>query len=254
MRDVAHVHLRREVAQDRALERLVAGERAAGERPCSRIRLTGPLPEENGERSVAHLEHGGEGDVRGGERWGARLSHEVIDSEAKTIMSEPGDIARDTELALVVVGGGVAGLFAALCAATEGDVSSSPRAAARLDELLAQGGVAAAVGVDDSPALHAEDTLRAGRGLCRPSAVSRADEEAPARIRDLVELGVEFDEGLGLEGGHSRRRVVHARRSGDGGPDRAEARRARARAPAHQVSEGERMRRSGATTSAASGS
>jgi L-aspartate oxidase len=52
--------------------------------------------------------------------------------------------------------------------------------------------------------------MRAGRGLCRPSAVAALTEEAPARIRDLEELGVEFDEGLGLEGGHARRRVAHA--------------------------------------------
>ncbi len=126
-------------------------------------------------------------------------------------MSEPGDTGRDAELALVVVGGGVAGLFAALCAAAEGEVlvlTKGPLLSST--SLLAQGGIAAAVGEDDSPELHAEDTLRTGRGICRPSAVSVLTDEAPARIRDLVELGVEFDEGLGLEGGHSRRRVVHA--------------------------------------------
>ena len=116
-----------------------------------------------------------------------------------------------TETDLVIVGGGVAGLYAALCAAVEADVlllSKGPLLSST--SFLAQGGVAAAVGVDDSPALHAEDTLRAGRGLCRPSAVRALTEEAPARVADLVELGVPFDEGLGLEGGHSRRRVVHA--------------------------------------------
>ena len=117
----------------------------------------------------------------------------------------------DGELALVVVGGGVAGLFAALCAAAEGEVLVVTKGPLLWStSLLAQGGIAAAVGEDDSPALHAEDTLRTGRGLCRTSAVSVLTEEAPARIQDLVELGVDFDEGLGLEGGHSRRRVVHA--------------------------------------------
>ena len=117
----------------------------------------------------------------------------------------------DAELALVVVGGGVAGLFAALCAAAEGDVLVLTKGSLLAStSLLAQGGIAAAVGADDSPALHAEDTLQTGRGVCRPSAVEVLTEEAPARIRDLVELGVEFDDGLGLEGGHSRRRVVHA--------------------------------------------
>jgi L-aspartate oxidase len=112
---------------------------------------------------------------------------------------------------LLVVGGGVAGLFGALCAASEGNVlvvSKGPLLASTSS--LAQGGIAAAVGGDDTPSLHAEDTLRTGRGLSRPSAVSVLTEEAPARIRDLVDLGVEFDDGLGLEGGHSRRRVVHA--------------------------------------------
>jgi L-aspartate oxidase len=112
---------------------------------------------------------------------------------------------------VVVVGGGVAGLFAALCAATESRVlllAKGPLYSSTSS--LAQGGIAAAVGDDDAPELHAEDTLRAGRALARPSAVAVLTGEAPARIRDLVEAGVDFDEGLGLEGGHSRRRVVHA--------------------------------------------
>jgi L-aspartate oxidase len=112
---------------------------------------------------------------------------------------------------LVVVGGGVAGLFAALCAAVEADVLVlSKGSLLASSSFLAQGGIAAAVGDDDSPRLHEQDTLRAGRGLCRPSAVHALTDEAPARVADLVELGVEFDEGLGLEGGHSRQRVVHA--------------------------------------------
>ena len=74
---------------------------------------------------------------------------------------------------------------------------------------LAQGGVAAALGEDDSPGLHAEDTIRAGRGLCRESAVRALVEDAPARAMDLVALGVPFDSEPGLEGGHSRRRVLH---------------------------------------------
>ncbi len=112
---------------------------------------------------------------------------------------------------LVVVGAGVAGLFAALCAASEGRVLVLAKGPLRLStSSLAQGGIAAALGADDTTALHAEDTLRTGRGLSRPSAVAALTAEAPARIRDLVELGVEFDDDLGLEGGHGRRRVVHA--------------------------------------------
>jgi L-aspartate oxidase len=113
---------------------------------------------------------------------------------------------------LAVVGAGVAGLTAALTAA---DAGASVRVVAKggLDSSnswAAQGGVAAAVGPDDDPALHAADTLAAGRGLCRESAVDLLTREAPARIADLVALGVEFDEGLAREGGHSRSRVVHA--------------------------------------------
>ena len=111
----------------------------------------------------------------------------------------------------LVVGGGVAGLTAALTAAAETDVLLLAKAPVDTSNSWnAQGGVAAAVGEGDSPELHAADTFRAGRGICRPSAVEVLCEEAPARIADLVALGVEFDEGLGREGGHSVRRVVHA--------------------------------------------
>jgi L-aspartate oxidase len=111
----------------------------------------------------------------------------------------------------VVVGGGVAGLTAALAAAAETDVLLLAKAPVDTSNSWnAQGGVAAAVGEGDSPDLHAADTFRAGRGICRPSAVEVLCGEAPARIADLIELGVEFDEGLGREGGHSVRRVVHA--------------------------------------------
>jgi len=116
-----------------------------------------------------------------------------------------------TDCDLLVVGGGVAGFYAALCAATEADVVVLTKGPIKTTaSYLAQGGVAAAVAPDDDPALHAEDTLAAGRGLSRPSAVSVLTNEAPARVADLGDLGVEFDPGLGLEGGHSRARVVHA--------------------------------------------
>ena len=143
---------------------------------------------------------------------------------------------------LVVVGAGVAGLYAALCAASEGRVLVLAKGPLRLStSSLAQGGIAAALGGDDSPALHAEDTLRTGRGLSRPTAVVALTAEAPARIRDLVELGVGFDDDLGLEGGHSRRRVVHAGGAATG--DRV-ARVLVERVLAHpriEVAEGERM-------------
>jgi L-aspartate oxidase len=105
----------------------------------------------------------------------------------------------------------VAGYYAALCAANEADVVVLTKGPIRTTATyLAQGGVAAALGADDQPALHAEDTISAGRGLSRPSAVSALTSEAPARVADLADLGVEFDPGLGLEGGHSRPRVIHA--------------------------------------------
>src|SRR6266511_3179860 len=115
-------------------------------------------------------------------------------------------MTRDIDL--IVVGSGLAGLYGALCAAAEARVlvvSKGP--VLTTSSWLAQGGVAGADAPDDSSELHFEDTLRAGRGLSRPSAVGVLVEEAPARIRDLVELGVPFDDELGLEGGHSRRRV-----------------------------------------------
>jgi len=80
----------------------------------------------------------------------------------------------------------------------------------------AQGGLAAALAAGDSPAQHAADTIAAGRGLCRPSAVKTLVEEAPDTVRELRERGVVFDLAengelaLGLEGGHTRRRIVHA--------------------------------------------
>lgn len=80
----------------------------------------------------------------------------------------------------------------------------------------AQGGLAAALEPGDSPAQHAADTIAAGRGLCRPSAVQTLVNEAPGAVRELRERGVAFDldaDGelaLGLEGGHTRRRIVHA--------------------------------------------
>ena len=116
------------------------------------------------------------------------------------------------------MGAGAAGLYAALVAAAEGAsvalVSRSPLA--ETASYWAQGGIAAAMAEGDSPAQHAEDTIAAARDMARDSAVRVLCEESPARVRDLQELGVRFDAdragnlALGLEGGHSQRRVVHA--------------------------------------------
>jgi L-aspartate oxidase len=112
---------------------------------------------------------------------------------------------------LVVVGAGVAGLTAALTAAAAGArvelLTKGPLTASASH--LAQGGVAAAIGADDSPELHRRDTLAAGRGLCRETAVTVLTHEAPDRIADLRALGVPFGRDLGLEGGHARRRILH---------------------------------------------
>ena len=119
---------------------------------------------------------------------------------------------------VAVVGAGAAGLYAALTAADEGArvalVSRSPLA--QTASFWAQGGIAAALAEDDAPELHAADTVAAARDAARESAVRVLCEESPGRVRDLERLGVRFDAdrrgnlALGLEGGHSRRRIVHA--------------------------------------------
>jgi len=112
-------------------------------------------------------------------------------------------------LDVLVVGAGAAGLTAALAAAERGAhvLVLTKGHAPDSSSMHAQGGIAGAVGDDDTAALHAVDTERAGRELCRPSAVKVLTEEGPERVRELVALGVPFDPELSLEGGHSRRRV-----------------------------------------------
>ncbi|HTZ88473.1 MAG TPA: FAD-dependent oxidoreductase [Solirubrobacteraceae bacterium] len=132
------------------------------------------------------------------------------------------EIAREIDLA--VIGAGAAGLYAALCAARQGAsvalVSATPLA--QTASYWAQGGLAAALAADDSPELHQKDTMHAGRDLVRRSAAAILAREAPECVRDLQGLGVRFDAdrqgrlALGLEGGHSVRRVVHAGGSATG--------------------------------------
>jgi len=118
----------------------------------------------------------------------------------------------------LVLGGGIAGLTFALEAADSGSVLVlSKRGRSEGNTQYAQGGIAAVLGPDDDPERHIEDTLVAGAGLCHRDAVEVTVREGPDRIRWLLELGVEFDRipsgGLHLtrEGGHSRRRVAHAK-------------------------------------------
>ena len=118
----------------------------------------------------------------------------------------------------MVVGAGAAGLYTALSAARLGArvtlVSAAPLAGA--SSFWAQGGLAAALADDDTPARHLQDTLIAGRDTVRASAARVLCDEAPAAVADLAALGVSFDAdrqgrlSLGLEGGHSVRRIVHA--------------------------------------------
>lgn len=130
--------------------------------------------------------------------------------------------AAPADYDVVVVGSGIAGLSAALTAAPSARVAVVTKGA--LDDgcsRFAQGGIAAAVGDDDSTELHYEDTMAAGRGLCHPEAVRVLVEEGPARIRQLIEWGVAFDtqDGellLAQEAAHSRARVLHARGDGTG--------------------------------------
>jgi L-aspartate oxidase len=117
----------------------------------------------------------------------------------------------------LVVGTGIAGLYVALRLRELG-LRPTLITKSRLEEATtryAQGGIAAAVGPEDSPALHLKDTLRAGAGLVDPAAARALTFEAPARIADLVRYGVPFDttEGqiaLGREAAHSRARILHA--------------------------------------------
>jgi L-aspartate oxidase len=117
---------------------------------------------------------------------------------------------------ILVVGSGIAGLIAALELSRKHSVTLVTKA--RLEDSntrFAQGGIAAAMFSDDSVAEHIADTLRAGAGLCDPGAVEVLCSEGPARIRDLVRLGVDFDQhngelARGLEAAHTRARVLHA--------------------------------------------
>jgi L-aspartate oxidase len=116
----------------------------------------------------------------------------------------------------IIVGSGIAGLYTALLAKERGSVLIITKGG--IDDCNtrhAQGGIAAAIGKDDSPELHLKDTLAAGDGLCDAEAVRILVSEAPARISDLVNLGVPFDTtdgeiALSKEAAHSVFRILHA--------------------------------------------
>ena len=117
----------------------------------------------------------------------------------------------------LVVGSGVAGLHTAWRASAHGSVTLlTKRSLFDSATAYAQGGIAAALGAGDSPALHRRDTLAAGAALCDAAAVQVLVEEGPARVLELQTAGARFDlapDGslkLGREAAHSRHRIVHA--------------------------------------------
>jgi L-aspartate oxidase len=118
---------------------------------------------------------------------------------------------------VLVIGSGIAGLTFALKIAEHGHVTLvTKKRRADSNTNYAQGGIAAVMSPADSLELHVQDTLRAGAGLCHEDAVHVLVREGPERVRELMDWGVRFTRrqgtlSLGREGGHSRRRIVHAR-------------------------------------------
>ncbi|MBI4571031.1 MAG: L-aspartate oxidase [Chloroflexi bacterium] len=116
----------------------------------------------------------------------------------------------------IIAGSGIAGLYAALLAREHGSVLVLTKGSIEESNTrYAQGGIAAALGPDDSPDLHLRDTIEAGAGLVDEEAARVLVSEAAQRIGDLVRFGVPFDTdggavALGREGAHSRSRILHA--------------------------------------------
>ncbi len=124
----------------------------------------------------------------------------------------------------IIIGSGIAGLTFALKIAPHGRVAIiTKKNLAEANTQYAQGGIAAVTKPTDSFDLHVSDTLRAGAGLCKEEVVRTVVEEGPARVQELVDFGMEFTReetistdgerfySLGKEGGHSKRRVLHAK-------------------------------------------
>src|SRR5437763_2779244 len=116
---------------------------------------------------------------------------------------------------LLVIGGGIAGLRAALEAPPDMGVLVVTKDKVQLsNSSYAQGGIAGVLSPEDRFENHIEDTLTAGAGLCDRAVVELVVREAPQQISDLINLGTHFDEedgqlALTREGGHSHRRIVH---------------------------------------------
>lgn len=116
----------------------------------------------------------------------------------------------------IIVGSGLAGLYAAWKASLKGSVAVITKSFVReSNSFNAQGGIAAVTSFDDNPEIHKSDTLIAGRGLCEERSVEILVNEGPARIEEIIAEGMKFDTengvlALGLEGGHHKRRILHA--------------------------------------------
>ena len=123
----------------------------------------------------------------------------------------------------IILGSGIAGLTYALKVATHGTVAIiTKKNRAESNTNYAQGGIASVTSAEDSFELHVQDTLKAGAGLCNEEVVRNIVQDGPDRIRELIDLGMKFSEreqtpdgsreyDLGKEGGHSRRRILHAK-------------------------------------------
>ncbi|MEL6815140.1 MAG: L-aspartate oxidase [Cyanobacteria bacterium J06598_3] len=132
-------------------------------------------------------------------------------------LSSESDLSSEgSQFDVLVIGGGAAGLYSALCLPPHLKVALVTKDNLSISASdWAQGGIAAAIAPEDSPQLHIDDTLRAGAGLCEADAVTLLVEEAKQCIDALVDLGVAFDRSgtqlaMTLEAAHSRKRVLHA--------------------------------------------
>ena len=116
----------------------------------------------------------------------------------------------------IIVGSGLAGLYAAWKASLKGSVAVITKSFVReSNSFNAQGGIAAVTSFDDNPEIHKSDTLIAGRGLCEDRSVEILVNEGPSLIEEIIAEGMKFDTengvlALGLEGGHHKRRILHA--------------------------------------------
>ncbi|AIQ71861.1 L-aspartate oxidase [Paenibacillus odorifer] len=116
----------------------------------------------------------------------------------------------------IVIGSGIAGLFTAIKASEDRRVIMiTKKSVMESNTRYAQGGIAAVIAEDDSPAYHRQDTLMAGAGLCSSTAVDALVNEGPEGVHELIRLGTLFDKEDGVlaltqEGAHSHRRILHA--------------------------------------------